>query len=53
MTTDEVSRLMHPGRGVYVDGDDVDIDLVWCFRVELGFDFPTTAGAGDTGGELL
>ena len=51
--TDEVSRLMQPGRGVCVDGDEVEIDLVCCFNGELGLGFPVEACAGDTSGGVL
>lgn len=49
--TDEVSRFMQPGRGVYVEGEDVEIDLVCCFNREL--DFPVEASTGDTRGGVL
>lgn len=35
MNTEDVSKVTAPGRGVWVDGDDVDINLFWSFCVEL------------------
>jgi hypothetical protein len=40
VTTDEVSRLTDPGRGVCVEGEEVEIERICCFKDEFdpGFD---------------
>jgi len=41
---DEVSRLIDPGRGVWVDGEDVDMDRICCLSDEFarGLAWPGT-----------
>lgn len=34
VNTEEVSSLIEPGRGVCVDGDDVEIERICCLRAE-------------------
>jgi hypothetical protein len=58
--TDEVSRFMQPGRGVCVDGEEVEIKRACCLRfgvigggdtpdfaIGVGFDAPGTLRGGD------
>jgi hypothetical protein len=52
---DDVSRLTDPGRGVYVEGDEVEIVRICWFTVETDpedvcaeVDLPGTAGTGLT-----
>jgi hypothetical protein len=52
VTTDEVSRLIHPGLGVCVEGEDVEIDRVCCFK-ELDLEDAAMIGAGDIAGADL
>lgn len=40
----EVSRFIAPGRGVWVDGDEVEIDRVCCFKGKFVLGFACTVG---------
>jgi hypothetical protein len=47
--TDDVSRVTQPGRGVWVDGEEVEIERACCFRADalaFGDAAETTTGAG-------
>lgn len=53
VTTDEVSKLIHPGRGVCVEGEEVEIDLTCCLRDDVApgiavVDIDAATGFDDT-----